>query len=170
MVVGGALAASALLGSCKKSEPPAAASESTKAQAVAAKPKPSLYDAQGRLLPSKVRVEWLEIPVGFERQQVREYGRHVLFESSEVPFEKASAYLSERMLTGQVDETQRDIHYKAVMPVDGRADSTRLDVLLTKLPGDKLQIDIEPLTYHGVKPLSVEEAKKALREEARHAE
>lgn len=166
------LSASVLCVSCKRREPLTAPSEPPgKPHLAEAEPAgPPLYDAHGRLFASKERVEWLEVPVGFARLKQREYGRHTIYESSRVPFDKLRDFLSLRMLTGRVEETSRDVVYSAVMPVDGRSDAARLNIKLTRLPKQEVQLDIERLGYGDVKPLSDEQAKKALRDEQQHAE
>jgi hypothetical protein len=132
--------------------------------------KPNYYDAQGRLLPGEARVEWLQVPLAFKRNKTLEYGRHAIFESNDVPLDKTRAFLDARMFTGEVAESHRDVRYHSVVPLNGPPDATRLHVSITVLPNKQLQLDIEPLGYPGAKPLTMEEARKALREDAKRAE
>lgn len=127
------------------------------------------YTADGKLKGSDVRVEWLELPLAFEKSG-RDYERHRVFEAKGVGLEAARDFLSARMLTGSVEETRGDVYYRAVMAPSGGADAVRLNVRLTeRVVEGVLRLDIERLTYDGVKPLPFEEAKRALAAEAKHA-
>jgi hypothetical protein len=166
-----ALVCCALLG-CSKDKPVARElAERSKSAAQPAKaPVASIYDAQGRLKPGSERVEWLEIPAAFKRS-AQSYGRHVLFEAPSVPLEKARDFFGARMFTGTIEEGAQRVFYKAVMPLSADGRAVRLNLQLTERAFDHtLLLDIERLSYEGAKPLSVDEARKALSREQARAE
>lgn len=169
-----ALALCCLLGglpSC--SEKPAttpAPARDTPAVSASAAAAPSIYDAKGRLKPSKERVEWLEIPMGFERRK-QGYERHVLFDARGVPLDKARDFFATRMFTGKVEESATGLFFAAVMPISADQRAVRLNVQLSFRSFDNsLTLDIERLTYDGAKPLTDQEARKALANERARAE
>jgi len=166
-LLGGAL----LLAACKRApdaQPEAATRD--KAQASDAGPAESIYDAQGRLKASREQVEWLEIPMGFQRKP-QAYGRHVLFEAQNVPLEKARAFFAARMFTGEVLETAQHVLYRAVLPLSADERAVRLHLELTPRTFDNtLLLDIERISYDGAQPLSVDEARQVLKREQTRAE
>jgi hypothetical protein len=71
------------------------------------------------------------------------------------------------MFTGKVDRGTNHAEYPAVMPLDMNESAIRLNVSLTQVEG-VLALAIEPVPRPNAKPLSDEEARRLLREEAEH--
>jgi hypothetical protein len=131
-------------------------------------PAESFYTPDRQLVGSPVRVEWLEIPLAF-RPTGQDFGRHHLFEARAVGLQVARDFFSQRMLSGMAEETPGSVFYGAVMPPSG-GDAVRLHVRLTQRPlAGVLELDVESLRGDDTKPLSVEEARRALAAEQKHA-
>ena len=138
----------------------------------AAKPRsrePSPFDDQGNLLASEEKVYWLSLPRGFERSALSR-PRHLVFESAHVPVGKLRDYLAQHMLTGEVDELGEGARYHAVMPIQGGGEDERFDVSATTPRAGLTLLRVDLLSYPGVKPLSVQQAKAALARERAEAE
>jgi hypothetical protein len=129
-----------------------------------------LYTRDGGLAGSDARVEWLEIPLAFGRPIIQNVENHTVFEAKGVSLELARDFLSERMLTGLVDEAPGNVYYRAVLAPSG-GDAARLNVRLTKREaGTVLALDVERLPRNDeIKPLTVEQAKSALQAEQKRA-
>jgi len=126
------------------------------------------YTPQGQLQGSEQRVEWLEIPLAF-RPTGQDFERHRVFEAKGVSMDLARDFLSQRMLTGTAEENSGMVFYGGVLPPSG-GDAVRLNVRLTLRPVEGvLELDVEPLRNDGARPLSVEEAKRALAAEQKRA-
>lgn len=130
---------------------------------------PGLYDAQGQLLASGDKVYWLPLPRGFEKSDLS-LPRHLAFESHKVSVDRVRAYLSRYMLTGEVIERGESVRYNAVMPLHGDASDQRFDVSVSAPSPGKTVLRIDLLSYAGVRPLSVQQAKTVLAKERAQAE
>jgi hypothetical protein len=138
---------------------------------VKAAPRPEeLYTDAGKLTGSSVRVEWLEIPLAFGAPVIENVENHTVFEAQGVSLELVRDFLSERMLTGLVDDDPGNVYYRGVLPPSG-GDAVRLNVrLTTRAAGTALALDVERLQRNDeIKPLSVEQAKQALEAERKRA-
>jgi predicted small lipoprotein YifL len=131
------------------------------------------YAPDGSLKSSGMRVEWLELPMGFTR--VLPAGDSGVaahapdresFEAELLPFEKVRDFFSKRMFTGKVEAGPYYAIYPAVMPLDMNESAPRLNVALGQSKGTiKLTIErVRPPPE--VKPLSDDEARALLRQEA----
>lgn len=130
---------------------------------------PPLYDAQGRLLGSGMRVDWLELPRGF-RERPKGKGVGSSFEASGIDPERVREFLHAQMLTGAAEEIGRGIVYRGAMPVDGRADAVRLDIAVLAPPKGDVLLRVTPVTFPHVPTVPEAEAKKLLATEQRRAE
>lgn len=129
----------------------------------------SFYDQAGRLKGSSERVEWLEIPLAFQKTNMS-YGRHVVYEASRVSLDRARDFFAERMLTGTVEETPHTLFYREALPASG-GNAVKLSVRLTERTAQgKLELDIERLTYGDAKPVSIDEARRLLADERKRAQ
>src|SRR5690348_15130744 len=72
--------------------------------------RPSPFDAQGHLKASGLKIDWFEIPAGFENAGSRP--QHHLFVSHEVKLDQLREYLAPRMLTGRVDQLGEGAIYR----------------------------------------------------------
>ena len=133
----------------------------------AAKPNP--LDAQGHLKPSGRRIDWFEIPAGFEAVGSRP--QHHLFVSHSVTIEQLRDFLSARMLTGRVDEMGEGAIYRGVMPISAAAKSMRFDVQVALVDqGKGVSLALDERTFLGAPPLAPEQAAKVLADEQARAE
>jgi hypothetical protein len=155
-----------VLSACGR-KPPRAEPIALPAPAAVLSPPEAFYDRDGNIKGSGTRVQWLEIPVGFTRSAVRSTNTREIYEATRLPFEKVCDFLSRRMFTGKVDRGTNHAEYPAVMPLDMNESAIRLNVSLTQVEG-VLALAIEPVPRPNAKPLSDEEARRLLREEAEH--
>lgn len=124
------------------------------------------YEADGSLKGSGKRVEWLELPAGFEPIAKLDQGAIEIFEAELMPFDKACDFLSRRMFTGKVDRGHSHAVYPAVMPLDMNESAPRLNVSLSE-EQDKVRLTIVRIPRPApVTPLSDDEARKILAQEA----
>jgi hypothetical protein len=158
---------SCLLLACSKSAPSESAAPAP-AAAPAAKQPESPYDAQGRLKASAERVDWLQIPQGFERKPGMDE-RHPRFEAEQMRLDKVRDFFSERMLTGTVEESPARVVYRAVQPIENDPQAVPLDITLT-VHGRGVSLDFTRFTYGDAKPITEDEARRQLAEERKHAE
>jgi hypothetical protein len=163
------------LSACGGEQPAAPAQDPTgpsaqvKHSQAAPSPRPSLLDAQGRLKSSGLKVDWFEIPAGFENKGSRPQ-RHY-FVSHEVTMGQLREYLGARMLTGQVDELGEGAVYRAVMPLSASEKAMRFDVEVAAIDQDTgVSLMLDERTFLGAPPLSVQEAARVLAEEQAKAE
>lgn len=163
------------LTACGGSDSPArgaegpAAAKSAASSVAAPAPKPSPFDAQGNLKASGLKVDWFEIPAGFESAGSRP--QHHLFVSHEVSMEQLREFLASRMLTGQVDEQGKGAIYRQVMPITAGAKAMRFDVQVAMIDqGKGVSLALDERTFLGAPPLSPAEAAKVLAEEQARAE
>lgn len=170
VAAGTCIAVLALLGGCAKKRslqrpvPSHAVEQPTPAA------RESMYGADGELKGSPERVEWLEIPLAFQKTQ-RSYARHIVLEASSIRLDKARDFLSQRMLTGSVEEKVGTVFYTRALPPSG-GNAVPLNVRLTERHGSAagtIDLDIERLTYEGAQPVSEDEAKRLLADEQKHA-
>jgi hypothetical protein len=162
---------------CSGGDAPSPAKKEPRAQTAAPKPevaapKPplQLFDAEGRLKGSGRRVAWLELPLGFEQDPASRAMHHV-FVGRGMTLQQTRDYLSERMLTGEVDDSGEVVRYRAVVPISGGADAMRFDVSVARVEGGQaVKLTLDERTFLGADPLSVPEAREALKREQARAE
>jgi hypothetical protein len=167
-----ALAALALLAlGCREPEGslPGVRREQRPVVAAPTPPPPPLADAQGRLLGSGVRVDWLELPRGFTARP-KAAGVGSAYEASGIAPERVRDFLLAQMLTGSAEELGQGVVYRGAMPVDGRADAVRMDVEVLVTPRGGILLRITPVTFPHVPTLPEADAKKLLAKEQRNAE
>lgn len=113
-----------------ESRPSAATAEAKKVQlpAPSTKPVEVLYDSDGLLLPSDIRVAGLVLPRGLERTHEGERSHEFL--SARVPLPKLLAYFGPRLMTGQVDRYGEGVVYRRAVPKEAKGGVVRLDVEL----------------------------------------
>jgi hypothetical protein len=129
-----------------------------------------VYERDGSLKGSAVRVAWLEIPAAFKRSAARSVGPHEIYEAANLPFDKVSDFLSKRVFSGKVDMDSGRAYYPAVMPLDMNANAARLNLLLTQIAG-KITLDIERLPRAAeIAPLSDDEARKLISQDLERAQ
>jgi hypothetical protein len=88
------------------------------------------------------------------------------FEAELLPFEKVRDFFSKRMFTGRSDVGPYHAAYPGVMPLDMDESAPRLNVALSQSKG-KITLTIERIRPPPeVKPLSDDEARALLRQEA----
>jgi len=168
----GALALGLLWAACSQRDGSLqGAAPSARPAHVAARPRPpSLYDAEGQLLGSGIRVAWLEVPRGF-RERPKGTRADTAYEAEGIPAAHVRAFLFPQMLTGSAEELGEGVLYRGAMPADGRADAIRLDVAVLEVaPKGSIMLRITPVSYPHVAPIPEPEARKLLATEARGAE
>ncbi|MCA9532995.1 MAG: hypothetical protein KC593_04930 [Myxococcales bacterium] len=92
-------------------------------------PAPSIYDEDGKLLPSERVLGGLTLPLGLENEQ-QGAGRH-LFEAR-VPAEKLVQYLGPRLFTGEVEQHGNGASFLGATPLRPSGTAYRMDVLVTE--------------------------------------
>jgi hypothetical protein len=146
-----------------------AAVKSVAPSVVASALKPSPFDARGNLKASGLKIDWFEIPAGFESAGSRP--QHHLFVSHEVSMEQLREFLASRMLTGQVAEQGKGAIYRGVMPVSAASKAIRFDVQVALIDqGTGVSLALDERTFLGAPPLSPAEAAKVLAAEQARAE
>lgn len=124
------------------------------------------YEADGSLKSSGKRVEWLELPVGFEPLAKQDQGAIEIYEAELMPFEKACDFFARRMFTGKVERGPYHAVYPGVMPLDMNESAPRLNVSLSEDKGKVRLTIVRVPKPEPVKPLSDDEARKILSQEA----
>lgn len=92
-------------------------------------PRESLFDADGKLLPSERVLGGLTLPRGLENEQ-QGNNRH-LFEAP-VPAAKLVQYFGPRLLTGQVEPSGTGASFIAATPLRPTGTAYRMDVLISE--------------------------------------
>jgi hypothetical protein len=157
---------------CKKesADTGAAAPAASRSAAAPAQAAESPYDAQGRLKASAEHVEWLQIPMGFQRKPSIDE-RLVRFEAGPLPLDKVRDFVTARCFTGAVEESTYRSTYRSVQPLENDPKAMPLNVTLFARPGlQSTVLEIERLTYGNAKPLVVDEARRVLARERAEAE
>lgn len=108
-----------------------------------------LYDDAGDLLASETRVAGLTLPMGLTPSLSRER-QHMYV--TQVPIARVLRYFGPRLTTGQVDERAGGgASYRNAVPREVQSGAVVMDVTITPIPGDRVQIEIverqpEPVT------------------------
>ncbi len=149
------LAGSALVAGCSdtaREAPARRAPEAARAAAPAAEPEPepTLYDAEGRLLPSEERFHGFPIPVGFRR--TASVAGLFVYESTRVPLAKLRGYVAPRVTTGEIEELGATgwVFRNATVQGAGATDH-RFDVFVTSVRGG-VQLRLQDLPPPEIAP------------------
>lgn len=127
----------------------------------------NIYLADGELRASEHKVQWLEIPAGFER--ATSLSRRTTYEGR-APLKEVLRFYDKRLFTGKIEVNSHSASYHGAVPRGG-VRGAHLDVFVAKLPySDLVAVTVYEVEFPGHKPLSVSDAKSALAHERARAE
>ncbi len=121
---------------------------------------PSLYDEEGNLRPSDVRVAGLTLPMGLTPNVTEERVHTYL---SDVPIARLLRYFGPRLTTGQVEERPGGgATYRAAVPREVTTGAVQMDVTIMPVPGPRALIEISEIPPEPTSPRSEAESIQAL--------